>query len=93
MSVSKNDITGDSLTSRTSTQQYRDGWDRIFNKESNDEPLVVTVNIPTPTTKMTEVIKETEIIIHPNECENIVGDGVELFCLELANSYPEILRK
>lgn len=26
----KNDITGDALTSRASNAQYRDGWDRIF---------------------------------------------------------------
>jgi hypothetical protein len=29
-----NDITGDSLTTKTNTDAYRDGWERIFgNKE------------------------------------------------------------
>lgn len=30
----KNDITGDSLTSRANTQQYRDNYDLIFGKKS-----------------------------------------------------------
>lgn len=30
--MSKNDITGDSLVTRSSTDAYRDGWDRIFKK-------------------------------------------------------------
>lgn len=29
---SKNDITGDSIQSRGLTQEYSDGWDRIFGK-------------------------------------------------------------
>ena len=29
----KNDITGDSLTSKASTKQYDEGWDRIFGKK------------------------------------------------------------
>jgi len=36
--TSNNDITGDSLKSRASTQQYRDNWDLIFgSKEDNVE--------------------------------------------------------
>lgn len=31
--ATKNDITGDSLTSKASTKQYDDGWDRIFGKK------------------------------------------------------------
>lgn len=34
MSVSKNDITGDSIASRASTQQYRDNYDRIFGNKN-----------------------------------------------------------
>lgn len=30
--MSTNDITGDLLISRTSTEAYRSGWDRIFKK-------------------------------------------------------------
>ena len=36
--ASKNDITGDSLTSKASTKAYDDGWDRIFGKK-NDADL------------------------------------------------------
>lgn len=36
--TSKNDITGDELKSRTSTDNYRNGWDRIFGKKP--EPVV-----------------------------------------------------
>ena len=31
--ATKNDITGDSLTSKASTKQYDEGWDRIFGKK------------------------------------------------------------
>jgi len=33
--ATKNDITGDSLTSKTSTKAYDDGWDRIFGKKDD----------------------------------------------------------
>ena len=32
--ATKNDITGDSLTSKASTKAYDDGWDRIFGKKN-----------------------------------------------------------
>lgn len=39
-----NDITGDSIQTKTNTDQYRDGWDRIFGKkkkpETNEVPAV-----------------------------------------------------
>jgi hypothetical protein len=31
--ASRNDITGDSLTSRAASSAYRDGWDNIFGKK------------------------------------------------------------
>lgn len=35
--TTKNDITGDSIVSKPSSQSYRDGWDAIFgNKENTD---------------------------------------------------------
>lgn len=40
--TSFNDVTGDSLTTKTTTDAYRDNWDRIFgkkNKEQSDEEL------------------------------------------------------
>ena len=33
--ATKNDITGDSLTSKASTKAYDDGWDRIFGKKDD----------------------------------------------------------
>tara|TARA_A200000113_G_C8866745_1_gene355088 strand:- start:1260 stop:1520 length:261 start_codon:yes stop_codon:yes gene_type:complete len=35
--ATKNDITGDSLTSKSPTKAYDKGWDRIFKKESDLE--------------------------------------------------------
>lgn len=32
----KNDITGDIIKTKTSSDAYRDGWDRIFKKDGND---------------------------------------------------------
>ncbi len=37
--ATKNDITGDSISSRVATQSYRDGWDHIFTKKTADEWL------------------------------------------------------
>jgi hypothetical protein len=31
--TSKNDITGDSLTTRAASDKYRDGWERIFGQK------------------------------------------------------------
>lgn len=37
---SRNDITGDTLISKSATEAYRDGWDRIFgNKARKPEDL------------------------------------------------------
>jgi hypothetical protein len=35
--MSRNDITGDSLVSKTANQAYRDGWDRIFGKKKEEK--------------------------------------------------------
>lgn len=37
--ATKNDITGDSIISKTNTKQYEDNWDRIFGKKKKDEEL------------------------------------------------------
>lgn len=36
--TSRNDITGDAIQTGTSSDAYRDGWDRIFGKK--DQPKV-----------------------------------------------------
>ena len=33
--VTKNDITGDELRSKTSTDKFRDNWDGVFSKEQS----------------------------------------------------------
>lgn len=33
----KNDITGDNLVSKNTTEAYRDGWERIFGKNKTSE--------------------------------------------------------
>jgi hypothetical protein len=35
--VAKNDITGDSIQTKASTEAYQDGIDRIFNKDKERE--------------------------------------------------------
>jgi hypothetical protein len=37
--ATKNDITGDSIISKTNTKQYEENWDRIFGKKKKDEEL------------------------------------------------------
>lgn len=36
--ATKNDITGDPLVSKSPTEAYRDGWDRIFGKKEKETP-------------------------------------------------------
>lgn len=35
--MAKNDITGDSLTSKAPNKKYDDGWDRIFGKKDDKD--------------------------------------------------------
>ncbi len=35
--ITKNDITGDKLATKPSTDAYRDNWDRIFGAKSADK--------------------------------------------------------
>lgn len=37
MNPSRNDITGDPLMSKSPTNSYRDGWDRIFGNKAETE--------------------------------------------------------
>jgi hypothetical protein len=37
--ATKNDITGDSIISKTNTKQYEDNWDKIFGKKKKPEEL------------------------------------------------------
>lgn len=36
---SKNDITGDYIISKQTNDNYRNGWDKIFNKDNNKENI------------------------------------------------------
>ena len=40
--AARNDITGDSLTTKSATDSYRNGWDRIFGKKEVKEPSRIT---------------------------------------------------
>lgn len=35
--VAVNDITGDSILTKSSTEKYRDNWDRIFGKKDSED--------------------------------------------------------
>ena len=35
--AAKNDVTGDSIQSKTNSKQYADNWDRIFGKKKVEE--------------------------------------------------------
>lgn len=36
----KNDITGDSITTKSTSDAYRDNWDKIFSKKKKEEKQV-----------------------------------------------------
>jgi hypothetical protein len=35
--VAKNDITGDSIQTKSSSQRYRDNWEKIFGKKNSKD--------------------------------------------------------
>lgn len=35
--AAKNDVTGDSIQSKTNSNEFRDNWDRIFNKKKVED--------------------------------------------------------
>jgi len=39
MNTTTNDITGDAISTRDVTDNYRDNWDKIFNKGVESQPL------------------------------------------------------
>jgi hypothetical protein len=44
----RNDITGDALVSKSSTDAYRDGWDRIFGNKGKKETIQEVIPEVTP---------------------------------------------
>lgn len=52
--VAKNDITGDSIMTKTVSSSYRDNYDRIFGKKPSLETLQVTTENAEQTDKQTE---------------------------------------
>lgn len=46
--TSRNDITGDEIKTKIGSDNYRDGWERIFgNKKEPEQPQAETKNPPT----------------------------------------------
>lgn len=45
MSTAKNDVTGDLIKTKESTQAYYDGWDRVFGKKKTEKALKELVKI------------------------------------------------
>ena len=43
--TAKNDITGDAIITKSSTENFRDGWERTFGKKETKEEDVVEVEI------------------------------------------------
>jgi hypothetical protein len=52
--VAKNDITGDSIMTKTVSSSYRDNYDRIFGKKRSPETLQVTDKNAEQTDEQTE---------------------------------------
>jgi len=46
--ATKNDVTGDSLISKASNQQYRDNYDAIFKKKEDSKSDEKEIKIPEP---------------------------------------------
>lgn len=48
MTTAKNDITGDTIASKTTNDAFREGYDRIFGKKEQSEELEQAVVETTP---------------------------------------------
>ena len=46
--MSKNDVTGDEIKTKVSTQAYRDGWDRIFGNKNEKQTDLSNSNLVRP---------------------------------------------
>lgn len=53
--ATKNEITGDPLVTKSSTDAYRDGWDRIFGRKKKVTPEPV---VERDTAKLTDEQRE-----------------------------------
>jgi hypothetical protein len=62
MSSTKNDITGDSLVSKASTESYRNGWDNTFKKikEKDEKLMQVDVNTEEDTQRSEDMEQSDE---------------------------------
>jgi hypothetical protein len=58
--TARNDITGDSIATKSSTEAYRDGWDAIFGKKAKTA-TVIKVETPAPTVEV-EVQNERDAL-------------------------------
>lgn len=43
--TAKNDITGDAIITKSSTENFRDGWERTFGKKETKEEDVVDTEV------------------------------------------------
>ena len=77
--ATKNDITGDSLTSKASTKAYDDGWDRIFKKEelpsAVDDAAAVMGKYAHPAYTRYPHLKEKDFKAVQQDHTELNGDG------------------
>jgi hypothetical protein len=87
---SKNDITGDSLTSRVATEQYRDNYDRIFrNAKKMQENITTPVLLPN--SEYLKVKEDLRSITESAEHEYSKWRGSrdnEMFLPRMRDNYP-----
>lgn len=83
--ASRNDITGDSLVSKSQSVAYRDGWDRIFKKKHMTHEVVVQQGTDDETgeeflfiTLPDEIVRELGLSAGDTMKWNVDGDVVTL---------------
>jgi thiol-disulfide isomerase/thioredoxin len=60
--MAKNDITGDSIKTKASSQAYRDGWDLIFNKKNMKKLILATATWCGPCVMMKSKLDKEKIL-------------------------------
>lgn len=69
--MSKNDITGDEIKTRTANDAYRDGWDRIFGASKGTKTGEITVFVAESTGGKTQLDPRSANYIGHNEAKRL----------------------
>lgn len=81
--AARNDITGDSISTKYNSDSYRNNFDNIFKKKTVGEQLVEAVEETVRIEEENKKIAEEYVTISRHEYESLVDESDFLNCLRL----------